>query len=354
MAQNRPDSWTFEFFVAELLRRYDLEIVEGPYRGKDRGYDLKVASSVSQALVEVKLYSTLRIAFDVVRQSYARLSEVMARDNVPRGIFVTNARIPAGLRNEGRALGIAIYDFDVLYRLTSAHSDLAEQFERLLQDSFIYRSEPLPSPDPDPVVDFVNLPPRGHGFGGPNPPSQAQQNSGAQLCARIRSSSAGRKGKAASIFEGLCVESLKYLFSEDFIGWSTQANSHGKLHRYDLIARVSSQNDFWTLMITDHRARYIIFEFKNYADKISQVQIYSTEKYLLPQAMRSTSVIISRRGFNDNAFRVAAGALRESGKLILGLSMDELCEMLHLKDKGEDPSGVMGRKLDELLMGLER
>lgn len=107
-------------------------------------------------------------------------------------------------------------------------------------------------------------------------------------------------------------------------------------------------------MITDHRARYVIFEFKNYGKQITQAEIYSTEKYLLPLAMRSTAIIVSRLGVNKTAYRVMAGALREAGKVMISVSLDRLCEMLHRKDRGEAPSEVIADELEALLTGLER
>lgn len=71
------------------------------------------------------------------------------------------------------------------------------------------------------------------------------------------------------------------------MGCLTQARSVSELHRLDLIARISSNDEFWNSLIQNFRARYVIFEFKNYADLIGQREIYSTEKYLFPTAMRA-------------------------------------------------------------------
>lgn len=352
MAERNDELLAFETLVADILEQY-VAVVERPVRGLGRvGYDFRVRSDARDALVEVKAYSTFRIAHNVVRQSFLRLREAMAQHDVSVGIFATNAKLPPALKKEAKDANIVIYDFDVLQILTSGHPVLAERLSRFLQEELIYRSEPLPDYDPTVYVGFITSPPAPP----TSPPTRVptQSDRGRDLCAALKATVAGRKGKAASTFEKACTEALRYLFDEEFIGWQTQKRSHGALHRYDLIARINSENDFWNLMITDHRSRYIIFEFKNHPGKISQVEIYSTEKYLLPSAMRSTGIIISRKGFDANAFRVSAAALREGAKLILGLSIEELCEMLHLKDDGGDPAQVVARKLDELLTGLER
>jgi hypothetical protein len=108
-------------------------------------------------------------------------------------------------------------------------------------------------------------------------------------------------------------------------------------------------------MIVNHfDSRYIIFEFKNYSSQIKQGQIYTTEKYLFRAALRSTAIIISKKGADKNALAAARGALRENGKLIVNLTVDEICDMLDLKDKGDDPNAVLVDKVDEMLMKLER
>lgn len=96
-------------------------------------------------------------------------------------------------------------------------------------------------------------------------------------------------------------------------------------------------------MIAFFRAWYVVFEFKNYGGRIKQGQIYTTEKYLFTGAMRSVAFIVSRSGADKNALAAARGAVRESGKLIINLSVADICRMLDLKDTDNDPnSGMVG------------
>jgi hypothetical protein len=343
----------FEALIARLFKQMGASIVEETQTGRDPGYDLRIRASEggAEALVEIKLYRTLKIANNIIRQSLRQLEQMMRRRNVARGILVTNARVAEPVRTEGREIGIAIYDFDRIARLVDFLPELASEWERLSQEGFIYRSEPLPPPrdvDRSEFAEFLNVPDLP-----PPPPPPENSARGTDICQRLKASKPG-KGKPAVIFEALCLEALKYLFDEDFINWTPQKRSHTHLHRFDLIARISSQSDFWTSMIADHRARYIIFEFKNYGKPITPTEIYTSERYLLPTAMRSTAIIISRKGVSDSAYRAMAGALRESAKLVLNLDIEQVCAMLHMKDNGDDPSTVIADQLDALLVGMER
>ena len=123
---------------------------------------------------------------------------------------------------------------------------------------------------------------------------------------------------------------------------------------YDTVCRVVPKHDLWKMVIDQFNSRYIIFEYKNYGARIKQGQIYTTEKYLFRPALRAVAIIVSRLGPDPNALAACRGALREHGKLILNLSIDDVCDMLHEKDRQNDPNSILMSKLDEMLMKLER
>jgi hypothetical protein len=128
----------------------------------------------------------------------------------------------------------------------------------------------------------------------------------------------------------------------------------GGISRYDAIARISSSHDFWQSILRFFHSWYVIFEFKNNAELIKQGQIYTTEKYLFAGAMRLVAFIISRKGADKNALAATRGAVRESGKLIINLSLDDIYKMLRMKDEGDDANAILLDILDDMLMRLER
>ncbi len=70
--------------------------------------------------------------------------------------------------------------------------------------------------------------------------------------------------------------------------------------------------------------------------------------------MRSTAIIVSRKGASRNAERVIHGAFREAGKLILSIDLKQMCEMLRKRDAGDDPASVLSDAIEGMLVGLER
>lgn len=157
-------------------------------------------------------------------------------------------------------------------------------------------------------------------------------------------------------YEEICFEALKYIFSDDLSLWKEQQKSNQDLFRFDLLCRIKegNQRDFWSIVEKHFNSKYIIFEFKNHREKITQKEIYTTEKYLYSKALRSTGIIISQKGYDDNAYWASKGCLRENGKLIILLTSDDLIEMCRMKLKSNDPSNYLLDKLDELLSELEK
>ena len=101
-------------------------------------------------------------------------------------------------------------------------------------------------------------------------------------------------------------------------------------------------------------SKYVVFEFKNYSKKITQKEIYTTEKYLYAKALRSVAIIITAKGFDENAMWATKGCLRENGKLIILLTSEDLIKMAEYKISQEDPSTYLLSKLDNLLIELEK
>jgi len=155
-------------------------------------------------------------------------------------------------------------------------------------------------------------------------------------------------------FEGACIEALKYLFENDLFGWYVQHETDDGLHRRDLVCRVLPNADVWKLILFDLQSRYVVFEFKNYSEKITQKEIITTERYLYPTALRKVAVIISQNGCAESANKVIQGAMREHGKLIIPITTADLIKLLQEKDQGSDPNTYIFDFVDQFLMGLGR
>ena len=157
-------------------------------------------------------------------------------------------------------------------------------------------------------------------------------------------------------YESLCVDVLKYLFDDELALWKVQERTYDNLYRFDLICRIKdgSVSGFWKTIEQFFNSKYVVFEFKNYREQITQREIYTTEKYLYLKALRGVAIIISCHGTDNNAEKAIRGSLRENGKLILGVDNKGLIKMIESKNNGEEPSSYLYDKLDTMLVDLEK
>ncbi len=179
-------------------------------------------------------------------------------------------------------------------------------------------------------------------------------DNGHTLIRNIDDCLAGREH--ASKYEEACFDMLRFIFADDLSLWSKQPFSNKDLYRFDLLCRIkdNTEKTFWLMMEHYFNSKYIIFEFKNYENKITQKEIYTTERYLYRKALRSVAIIVAKNGFDENSLWATKGSLRENGKLLLIITVDDLKTMCQLKMNQQDPSQLLLDKVDELLMTLEK
>lgn len=158
-------------------------------------------------------------------------------------------------------------------------------------------------------------------------------------------------------YQDLCVEILKYVLGDYLTLWDIQEKTDGGMYRFDLCCKIKDgvNEDFFNTVRQYFGTKYIVFEFKNYTDQITQKEIYTTEKYLYEKALRKVAVIISRRGPSESALAAARGSFRENGKLILCLSDKDIMDLIDIKEKDQRSTGsFFETMLDNILIHLEK
>lgn len=171
---------------------------------------------------------------------------------------------------------------------------------------------------------------------------------------RIDSCKTGRVDGNDKIYEKICTDIIRYLFEVEFSQISEQHRTDDEMFRMDLLCSLKGTTEFWKFLIRFYSTKFVVFEYKNYADYISQNLIYITEKYLFPVALRNVAFIISRLGFDPNAEKAALGCLKEHGKLIISLNDEELIKMIAIKENGEEPSDYLLDKIEQILMSVSK
>jgi hypothetical protein len=337
------DAFEFEQLIEQILSgaRVSLSAHAGL---RDVGYDFTARAEHRTWAVEVKFYRSPRAQFSLLSRAALHLASTVKSLEATAGALLVSSEVsePERVRIQVET-GISIGDRNDLIRWATTYApDALDRLTALLG----LRSEELAYGPGIDLPDFL-------GIDLPKPVSpQEPQRTGHDLCEQIRRLPAGRDHWQG--YERLATEALRFLFADSLLLWSDQVTTDDGLNRYDLICRLTPAKEFWRFAMDHLNSRYVVFEFKNYDGPIRQNQVLTTEKYLFEKGLRSLAVIVCRVGATEQAAKMMRGAMRESGKLMLALTDDDVCAMLHMEDRGEDATDYLFALADEFLVTLSR
>lgn len=328
----------FEQLVVKLLQANHFEVI-APASPRFR-FDFEAQLARDRWAVETKYYRTRRAQPSLIEKAASALLQSAQAADFQKAMLVVSSYLDPELRVSLEAkYGIVFVDRVDLSIWANQKPELIDPLTSLLEEA--PSSGESRSPRIDYSITFSHV-----------APSSEREDEGASLCNELRSLGKGKKYWKK--YEDLCERILRYLFPNDLLGWHAQKRTDDSLNRFDLICRLSPTTDFWSFVDNQLASRYVLFEFKNYNAEINQGQILTTEKYLLPLALRRLGIIFCRKGPDRSARLAIAGAMRESGKMMLILDDEKVCELLHGKDQGNDPSDSLFQLSDEFLMALNR
>lgn len=153
-------------------------------------------------------------------------------------------------------------------------------------------------------------------------------------------------------YEEICTDVIKYLFETEFFQMSNQHKTGDSLFRMDMICSLKGTTEFWKFLMQFFNTKFVVFEYKNYVEKISQNLVFVTSKYLYPSALRNVAFIVSRNGIDSNAEVVVNAKIKNEKTLIVSLTDNDLLIMVALKDEGKEPSDYLLEKVENMLMSL--
>lgn len=344
MSTSENTALRFERAVRDLLAVSGYQIIEAARVRPEAGFDFEAAVDDERWLIEVKFYRTERPQLTLIETAAALLATAAAERDIVRAQLIVSASLTEVQRQSiAERYGMSLLDRHDLLRLAQPVPPLFDALTALLgsskPDDTTGRERPPPFMLQEPRLRYGTRP---------------LDTRGSSLCRELRAHPPGTGLTAWRKYEKLCERILQYLFPAGLHGWHRQKRTSDGLNRFDLVCRVMPDAAFWEFVVQEVNSRYVLFEFKNYAKAIKQEQVLTTEKYLLERALRRVAIVLTRKGATDSAIRMAQGAMREHGKLILVLDDDQLCEMLHMKERGEDPTDYLFDLADDFLLTLPR
>lgn len=330
----------FEDIVYQIFESYKLnDLNRETLIDQTTGYRADITFRIGNKtyIVEIKHYRTKNIQYGLIKRAVEQLENYKNYADFHKLILVTSNVLDNASRSILKAEYPNIIFIGINDLILSCHNEIERERLKAIIDFDVINqgakiSEMLG------ISDSSN--------------SNSISNNATQLLNELKIIKAGHKNYNS--YEDLCSRIIKFLFSEEVIKEEKQLSTSDGLSRYDFIARISPKTAFWKFIVEEIGSRYVVFEFKNYKDEITQQQILTTEKYLLSLALRKVAFIFCRKGYSNSAKKMLDGALRESGKVIFVLNDRDLEKMLEMKDSGSDPSDYLFDKADELFMKLSR
>lgn len=292
-------------------------------------------------VIEIKFYRTARAQTSLLDAAAATVITAGQNLAIQRGMLIVSSLVPDAVRVAlQERFGITLADRSDVLAWAAEVPAIAGELEALLEIPPDFR------PDVPPLSQSAigrHLVPAA---------TVAPIGDGDALCTTLKSIAKGKAGWR--LYEDHCAKLLDYLFAADLSGWHKQKRTDDGLNRFDFVCRIRPTTDFWKFLIDHLGSRYVLFEFKNYRGKIKQGQILTTEKYLLDRGLRRVALVFTRDGADKSAIGMAQGAMREHGKLLLIISDADVCRLLDMKQKGEDPTDYLFALVDEFLLSLPR
>lgn len=311
--------------------------------------DIVINDTHQNVIIEVKAYSSINVPSSVINTAIEQslyyktaLTYGAMRNTKTIACLILLCSVSEEVKkyhwdqNE-----IAICDISNLLYLCQGKNELLDDLEKRVSFSIEGLSPIPPIGWPEITSPSVET---------PRPPYELDYMNG--LLARLQQCCPGKQ--YATEYERICTEAIRYLFSSEFSVISEQHRTGDEMFRMDLLCALKGQAEVWKMLITHFNTRFVVFEYKNYSESITQNYIYITEKYLFSTALRNVAFIISRYGFDDNAKKAAIGVLREHGKLIISLTDDDLVDMLRMKADGQEPSDHLLDSVQRHLMAISK
>lgn len=342
-------------FIEKLF--YHLDIVNGEKDVKIQmnntmalRIDFVLEKDNKRILVEVKNYrsnfiqnATIYKAVEQM-QYYKKIWRLKKKEDV-KAVLIVSGNVSDKVKQLFyKEKEILIIDMSNLLYLVQDNDDLLKELMKNVQYSSY---DSIPTPPLNSEIFNINKLKK-------NNESVKETNKAINYIYRLKHLHYGKIDGNDKKYEELCVEIIKFLFQTEFTKISEQNSTEDKMFRMDLICGLKGISEFWKILVQHYNTRFVVFEFKNYEDKIEQNLIYITEKYLYNAVLRNVAIIISRNGFSHNASKAATGILTENGKLIIDLDDNDIIIMLRMKADRQEPSDYMLNKLEEYFMSISK
>jgi len=311
----------FESLIYDLLNAEGLNVQRTPPT-RDGGYDFvakttNILGAEEKIIIESKFYNNKKISIDIIRQLYG----VSTIEKVNKVLLITNSELTNASRSflENSTPNISVWEGHDLIRKLFSYPELVERY---FPKKSPIKKEPIKLIDEE--LEEIQT-----------------------LIKRLDECPKGKEGW--KIYEDVCLDILNYLFVPPLGEPKIQSRRESGVDIRDAIYPNRNSNENWKFIRDDYDAKYIVFEFKNYADDGAEIDkhvLLQIDDYL-KKTIGRFGIICSKKSPNKSGIEKRKDVFIENNKLILFVNNEHMKEMLLRKHKKLDPSDVLIDLIDD-------
>ena len=161
-------------------------------------------------------------------------------------------------------------------------------------------------------------------------------------------------GAAAwSAYEKYCEDLLTFLFVPPLNPPIPQSRDEQHVNRRDyILPNYAVDGGFWQFMRTHYDAHFVVAEVKNLTSGPGKDEVLQVANYLNPRGTGLFALIIARKDLGQNARWTCREQWVQHSKLIVGLSDEDVIQMVRTKVSGGDPAELVRQKIEDFRLGI--
>lgn len=174
---------------------------------------------------------------------------------------------------------------------------------------------------------------------------------GYDLASQLAAIRPGNAGWPA--YEKYCEDLLSFLFVPPLNPPIPQSRDERHVNRRDyVLPNYAADGGFWQFMRTHYEAHLVVAEVKNLSRGPGKGEILQVANYLNLRGTGLFALILARADLNQAARWTCREQWVHYSKLIVGLSDEDVVQMVRIKTSGGDPAELVRQKIEDFRLGI--
>jgi hypothetical protein len=155
------------------------------------------------------------------------------------------------------------------------------------------------------------------------------------------------------VYEKYCEDLLSFLFVPPLNPPIPQSRDERNANRRDyILPNYALDGGFWQFMRTHYEAHLVVAEVKNLSRGPGKAEVLQVANYLNPRGTGLFALILARGDLDQTARWICREQWVQHRKLIVGLSDEDVLQMVRTKIAGSDPAELVRQKIEDFRLGI--